>query len=458
MRHTQLNVRNYSSLAVVVLLVSSVSVGFGTVDLAMIAHKGVGHVAAVGEGDLIIAGLIGFFSGFVDTFSSRLAMAEGQGETGRRLPVLAGALLLMVAVCEVVAVAASFAVTPLLHAAHQNADLVPGVHDYVAVRLYSVPLLIGYVALNEALKILGLKNSVIRIMVFGFCINAAADWLFLYSDLSSLFPSPEAAVATATSAAQTLMACASTVVFVRQMRRRDRHFARPEPGTTMPEFWSMARTAPGIGVRHLNDYMGAIVPMMFVAPLGVQALAAFGLAVKIYTLFCRIPQACVSATFVYYAYEVGREQSPSRLRASASRLVTYCAVPTAAGAVVVMVSSPWLVKAFGGASIDTGTAVAMLFAFMATIPLYVFEASYGEMLTVHQRGGMLSVSSTLTTWLIMIPAVVIGVTVWSSAAWSIAAGGVLATAVQAWIFHRTLRVGHWSTVPAETASVGAQVA
>jgi hypothetical protein len=40
---------------------------------------------------------------------------------------------------------------------------------------------------------------------------------------------------------------------------------------------------------------------------------------------------------------------------------------------------------------------------MNTVPLYLFEAAYGEILTVHQQAGLLSVSSTVTTWLLMIP-------------------------------------------------------
>jgi len=453
MKHTQLNVRNYSSFALVIFLISSVSVGFGTIDLIMVARKGGIHVAAVGQGDLITIGLVALFVGFVDTFSSRLAMAEGSGQTSRRLPVLTAALLLMVGVCEAAGVLLVIGVKPFLELAHQDPRLIPLVNDFVSVRMYSIGLMIAYAAVSEALKICGLKNVTFSVLCVGFGANALLDWLFLYSGLAAAFSSPEQAVATATVAAQALMTCCSLVIFGWQLRKRHDQFDRPSKDDVVGEFWSMARTAPGVGVRHLNDYMGSIIPMMFVGTIGIQPVAAYAVGAKIYTIFCRVPQACVSATFMYYGYEVGREAPPDRLAKLSRTLLTYAAIPTAVATVLVAGTAPWLVRIFSNGTLDTGLAERMLFAFMITVPLYIFEASYGELLTVHQRGGLLSVTSTLTTWFIMIPLAAYGVFVLHSAVLAIAIGGIASTAVIVYLFRRALRKDHWTPTAEELAEV-----
>lgn len=453
MKHTELTVRNYSSFAVTILLMSSVGVGFGAIDLAMIAPKGVLHVAAVGQADLIVAGLFALFSGVVDTFASRLAMSEGRGGGLERLGVLGAALLIMAVLCEGVGLLVALGIDPVLRALHQNSTLVPLVGHYVAVRLGSAGLLVLYAATNEALKICGLKNRSFAVLLVGFGVNALLDWVFLYTGCSSLFPSPEAAVSSATVASQLVMTVCCLTVFVRAMRKRFQVFSRPARSEVLAEFGSMARTAPGIGVRHVNDYMGAIVPMMFIGTLGIQPLAAYGLAAKIYTIFCRIPQSCVAASFIYYSYQVGREVTPGQLARIARKLLTYTAVPTAVGAVCVLAGAPWLVKAFGSSAIDTGAAKTMLLAFMATIPLYIFEATYGEFLSVHQRGGLLSATSTLTTWFIMIPLAGLGVFVLKSAALAFVLGSVTATVVIVAVFGRALHKDHW----AQTADARVEV-
>jgi hypothetical protein len=72
---------------------------------------------------------------------------------------------------------------------------------------------------------------------------------------------------------------ASRAVFLRQIRTRG---PSPDPATCVwAEFGSIARTAPGVGARHLNDYLGAIVPLLFVGVLGVAPVAAYAVLVAL---------------------------------------------------------------------------------------------------------------------------------------------------------------------------------
>ncbi|WP_046729985.1 MATE family efflux transporter [Streptomyces humi] len=463
MKHTELTVRNYTGFATTIFLTGLVSVGFGAVDILLISPKGLDQVAAVGLGDVINAGLTALLAiGVVDTFSSRLAIAEGRGDLARRLPVLASALLVLLLVAQASAVLLSSAVQPGLRLAGQDPRLAGLAADFVIVRGCSLGFTILYAALNEALKICGLKNRSLLLLVVGLATNAALDWAFLYTPLSGRFASPVVAVAAATTGSQLLIACFALRFFLRRMRARGERFTRPERASVVAETRSMARNAPGVGARHFNDYAGTITVTLLLGTLGVQVLAAVTVATKIWSLFCRIPQACVSGTFVYYGYRLGQDESdlptaartlPATTRSSpatarslpatARTLLRYAAVPTAAGAVTVALAAPWLVRLFAGAGQDERLTRSLLFAFLLTVPAYLLENHFGEILSVHQRGALLATASAVTTYALAVPLAAVGVFVLHSP-FLVTASGVLPSAVLATAFHRSLRKDHWT--------------
>ncbi|CQR66117.1 MATE family efflux transporter [Streptomyces leeuwenhoekii] len=436
MEHTRFTVRNFSSYTTVVLGLGLVSVGFGTLDLIMIAPKGLDQVAAVGQAEVLISAIYAVFIGVVDVFGSRLAIAEGEGLTWRRLPVLATALLLLLIPCQIIGVALGLGVEPLLRVTGQKAELIPLVGDYVQVRTYAIALVLGYMILSESLKICGLKNLSAVNLLFGFAMNALFNWVFLNTDASRLFDSPAAAVATATLVAQGLMALSGGIVLVRQLRSRPESFARPERQAVLAEFRSMTRTAPGVGLRHFNDYMGTTIPLLFIGTLGVVQLAAATVATKIYTLFCRVPQACFAGSFVFYGYALGDRSSD--LTRTVRKMRLYAAVPTAVATAVTVLAAPWLVEAFASPGLDRDLAQSLLFAYLLYIPAYFFEQIFGEMLTVHQRGGLLFVSSTVVTYALTIPLAWYAVFVLDSTFLAVACKGI-PTAVLALVFWRALR-------------------
>jgi Na+-driven multidrug efflux pump len=443
MKHTEFTTRNYASLSVLMLVVGLVVVGFGAVDLAMVAGKGVEHVAAVGTGDVIVTAIMAFFAGGVDVFGSRLAIAEGEGSTARRLPVLVLALVLLLVVWQILGALLVQAVDPALRAVGQKHDIVPLIGDYVSVRTYGVVAAMVYAASSEALKICGMKNLSLVTVCIGFVANAALDWVFLYTGLQRLFSSPETAVATATVGAQVAMGLYAGITFFRAIRARSEHFERPSRVAVGSEFVSMLRTASGVGARHLNDYAGAVVPMLFIGTLGVPSLAAASVATKIYTLFCRVPQACIYGSYVFYGYAVGgRAVDPRTLM---RRLFTLEAVPTGVATVLFIATAPWLVRLFGGAQIDASLAELLLLAFLVGMPVYLVEKTFGEMLTVHQRGALLAVGSTVTTYAVAIPVAAVAVFLLKSSFLALLSGSI-ASAVLGAVFWVVLRRDCWPQV------------
>jgi len=87
----------------------------------------------------------------------------------------------------------------------------------------------------------------------------------------------------------------------------------------------------------------------------------------------------------------------------------------AISAVLVMAASRWLVMLFGGGSGDTRLGVVLVLAFFICLLPYFFEAFYGELLTVHQQGALLSVASTIVTYALVIPFAAIAIFVLHSA-------------------------------------------
>ncbi|MFF0145161.1 Na+-driven multidrug efflux pump [Amycolatopsis sulphurea] len=444
MQHTQLTARNYGSFASLIVVLGFATTGVGAVDLAMIAPKGVQHVAAVGQGDLLVTGVLAFFLGVVESFSSRLALAEGERTTAQRLPVLAGALLVMVVLCQLLAFGVAAFSEPALTLLGQKGDIVPLIGDYVSTRMLGAAFVVLYYGLNEALKICGARNMSLVVLLVGLGLNAVLDWAFLYTGGQAWFASPESAVAASTVAAQLVMVVLAGWMFAVRMRARGQRWARPSRRAVTEEFLGQLRTGPGVGARHLNDYAGSVVPVMFIGATDVQVLAAALVATKIYTLFCRFPQACFEATFVFYGYSLGRADTDHA--ATVRTLRRYAAAPTALAAVLAIVALPWEVDLFAGEGLDHGLAQLFFLAYMLYLPAYFFEQMLGRMLTVHRKGGLLFTASTTLTYLVTIPLAWVSVFVFHSVFLAIASKGV-ATVALAYIYWRAFRTATRS--PAE---------
>ncbi|MFE0421352.1 MATE family efflux transporter [Streptomyces sp. NPDC058953] len=443
--HTELTRKNFSNFAAVILMTSSVGVGLGAVDLAMVAPLGVEFVAAVGLADLIVMGLTAYCAGLVHVFASRLGIAEGERSLSTRLPPLVGAFLLCALILQALAIGLAFGSAWFLELADQDRDLIPLAVDYIQVRLFGIILALVWASVSEALRVCNMKSFSFKILLYGFVANAVLNYVFLYTDASSVFSSPAQAVAVATVIVYAGMAVYGSVVFLRRIRQRERDIARASRQAVLTEFRSMVWISQGVGVRHLNDYMAAIIPFMFIGTLGPQVLAASTVAAKVYTVFCRIPQACVAGTSVFYSYQIGKGASPYELWSDGRRLLAYTAVPTMIGTVVTLALSPWLVRIFGGSGeLDTRQGVMMLLAFMITMPLYILEATYTAILTVHQRGALLSTVSTVATYGLMIPLAWISVFVLESAFWAIALGSIASAAVIVPLLGRALYRDHWA--------------
>ena len=174
-------------------------------------------------------------------------------------------------------------------------------------------------------------------------------------------------------------------------------------------------------------------------------MAASTVASTIWTLFCRVPQACFGAAFVFYGYV--SESGGAVAREVRRRIAIYSAIPMAVAVVVFLALSPALIWILTAGNLDTWTGMIMVAAFFIVVVPYFFEGLNGELLSVLEDGGFMSWTSTLTTWLGNIGFAAFGIFVLHSAFWAFALA-VIPTIVLGSAFT-------WRLTPDEPSNVGA---
>ncbi len=147
--HSQLTVSGYLGYVSVAFWAGMIIVGFGAIDLAMVAPFGAVQLAAVGQADILVTAVMAGVLGFSDSYSTRLAQAEGAGRTKRTfLPLVLG-LVVVAFGLTCLLIAATPAIEPLLYMFGQIETLVPLIAAYIVIRLIGSGLFLLYYAANE---------------------------------------------------------------------------------------------------------------------------------------------------------------------------------------------------------------------------------------------------------------------------------------------------------------------
>ena len=403
--HSQLTVSGYLGYVSVAFWAGMIIVGFGAIDLAMVAPFGAVQLAAVGQADILVIAVMAGVLGFSDSYSTRLAQAEGAGRTKRTfLPLVLG-LVVVAFGLTCLLIAATPAIEPLLYMFGQIETLVPLIASYIVIRLIGSGLFLLYYAANETLKISGHRRFAIAVLVFGLVANAGLNIIFLYvAPIAALFSSPTAAVAWATLVSEATMAIAASILASWLLRYRVNWSLSNISVSFGAEFFALLRHGPGAGARRLNDYVSALIPLLLIGTFSVAAVAAAAVATRIYMIFCRIPQATFAAAFLYYSYALGQRSivTSFALQDTVRKLLRASVIITTIGlAVSAFFLAPILDLIEGGA--DRTLVLWLLAAFTIALPAYVFEQFFAELLVANERSQFLLVSTSITTYLVILP-------------------------------------------------------
>ena len=403
--HSQLTVSGYLGYVSVAFWAGMIIVGFGAIDLAMVAPFGAVQLAAVGQADILVTAVMAGVLGFSDSYSTRLAQAEGAGRTKRTFLPLVRGLVVVAFGLTCLLIAATPAIEPLLYMFGQIETLVPLIAAYIVIRLIGSGLFLLYYAANETLKISGHRRFAIAVLVFGLVANAGLNIIFLYvAPIAALFSSPTAAVAWATLVSEATMAIAASILASWLLRYRVNWSLSNISVSFGAEFFALLRHGPGAGARRLNDYVSALIPLLLIGTFSVAAVAAAAVATRIYMIFCRIPQATFAAAFLYYSYALGQRSivTSFALQDTVRKLLRASVIITTIGlAVSAFFLAPILDLIEGGA--DRTLVLWLLAAFMIALPAYVFEQFFAELLVANERSQFLLVSTSITTYLVILP-------------------------------------------------------
>ncbi|WP_426625402.1 MATE family efflux transporter [Leifsonia sp. McL0607] len=424
------------------LAIDSISVGYGVVDMIFVSAFGVAMVAGVGLGDLLTALYLAFFAGSVDVFASRLARRVGAGEGYVWLAPLFRGFLLVAVPWTLIGLLLAVLTPALLEMVGSDPAVVGVASGYVLVRMIGIPFTLTLAAASAALRIFNKRGMSVMLVGIGFVLNIGVDALFLYSPLASFFFTPVAAVASATLVVQVLTGAAGVVLLIRFVRRHGTAERRkPAEGVRgLGLARDMLKTSVGIGLRQLNDYAASVVPFVLISRLDIATIAAATVATRIWTIYCRVPQACLAAAGVYLGYARGASQ---RIATALMRVtISYVALPSIGAAVLFAVASPLLAQFLGGGDVDIPLTWMLTLCFLIAVPAYVLENLAGEVLTVEQQGKWLSVSSSIVTYAITIPIAIVGVLVLQSAVVAILSAFVASVLLAAVYLRRCRQLGY----------------
>lgn len=451
--HRQLAPGTFSGLAFAILAIDLIAVGNGVVDVIFLTPFGLEAIAAMGLGDSVVLLFFAFFAGVVDVYASRLARAEGKGHTAHAMVRLLTSAVRVVACWSALACAVVLLLPLGFSTMGADATLRVYAEHYAAARLLGLALSLALSLASVSLRIFGYKKLSVWLVVIMFMANAGLNWVFLHGSAHVLFATPVLAVGVATIVAQAFAGLIGWLVLARHLRRiRSAEEKETGVGTEPSEFdygASMFRTSSGVGMRQMNNYVAAVLPFLMISSLDVGVVAATTVATKLWTIYCRVPQAALGAAGIFLAY--ARGESTDRAHSSARRIFyPYVVAPSILAGVVILVLAPWLSRLFGGEEVRTDTVFLLFVAFMLGVPFYLAEQYSAEILTLEQEGTVMASMSTAVTCVVAAPIAVTGVLVWQSAFISLLSAAA-ASAVLAFGFtRRTMSMGYHYGVLRET--------
>ncbi|MDO4252966.1 MAG: MATE family efflux transporter [Rothia sp. (in: high G+C Gram-positive bacteria)] len=411
--HTRYTPYNFITFASTMFTIEVISVGYGAVDLAFISSFGSLQIAAVGLGDLITALYIAFFAGIVDAYATRLSRAEGSSSTRNHFTVLFSALCIFSILSGIFGCILSRYTPLFLVIFESNPGVANIASDYISVRMLGLPFTIILAAISVALRIIGKKNISVSIIFIGFFLNAGFNAIFLYVINIPKFDNPVVAISLATIVVQLINCIIGGIILAMSMQPRNDTIK----SQIRPSFISVAKPmyaqGLGVGLRQMNDYAASVVPFILISRLDISVIAASAVAVKIWTIYCRVPQSLLSSAGIFIGYARGKNQQEAHKVAKKSFRIIFW--PSIAVALITFILIPFFTLVLGGNNVDNKVVFLLYGAYLIGVPAYIIENFCSEILVVERRAAWLSLPSTVVTYTLTIPLAAIGVIIFNSA-------------------------------------------
>ncbi|MFY4695267.1 MATE family efflux transporter [Burkholderia glumae] len=401
--------RDYYGYAGTVLATSLLSIGFGAIDIAMLAPFGAGAVAGVGLSNMILAAMLALSYGFLDQLATEVAAKHASGSLHDDAAILALSALAFCLVWCALLYALSTAVPSVLAWLHQSPAVIDVAQNYLSIRAPFVILSVCQLAIASSLRICGLKGVALVSLALGFAVNALLNWVFLYGDAFRDILKPETAVAWSTVLAQVAMIALSLYPCAKYIRTdlRFEHGNGANPFAKVKErFVDYTSATLSVGVKHLNDYVGSLLLMILIGQFGAEVQASAQISATIMTVFYRLPQSLCDATLV--AYSRLKSLSGSVAAGFQRSLFQLAFWPTICAGLALWATMPWLSAVVSSDAAGIAPRACTLARIdLLFLPFYAVQHICAQFLIVDKKRRHLARWSMGVTYLLFVPAALI---------------------------------------------------
>ncbi|WP_087026831.1 MATE family efflux transporter [Thaumasiovibrio subtropicus] len=273
---------------------------FNLVDTFFIAMLGTDALAAISFTFPITFAVNCITMGIGVGLSSLIGQQLGQGNHHAAARLTSHGLLLAVLLVCMASTVGVFTIEPLFRALGASSELVPMIHEYMAIWYVTIPLLVVPMAGNSAIRATGDTKTPAKIMMVAGCLNGLLDPLLIFG----LGPFPAlgiqgAAIASAISWAGAL-SCSGIVLI-----KREKLLSWPERALMLKDWRRILKIGTPAGLTSaMNPLSGAIL-MVILAAQGNAAVAAYGAAQRIESILLIVIMALASIFTPFMAQNMG---------------------------------------------------------------------------------------------------------------------------------------------------------
>ncbi|KDM92187.1 MATE family efflux transporter [Photobacterium galatheae] len=276
---------------------------FNLVDTFFISLLGTQALAAVSFTFPVTFALNSITMGVGVGLSACIGRLLGSGDDHAAARVSSHGLLLAVLLVVTAAGLGLLTINPLFRLLGAEDNLLPIIHEYMAVWYLAIPLLVIPMAGNSAIRATGDARTPAKIMMLAGVINGVLDPLLIFG----YGPFPELGVRGAAISSGVSWAVA-LVWSLRILIVREKLLTMPDLRIIFADWRQILHIGTPAGLSNALTPLSNAFIMVLLAAQGTSSVAAYGAAMRIESLLMLVMIALSSALMPFMAQNLGAEQ------------------------------------------------------------------------------------------------------------------------------------------------------
>jgi len=280
-------------------------VGFGLVDSYFISLLGTNELAAVSFTFPVGMVLMNVAIGLGVGVASVLSRIIGEGDSHRAQRIATDSIFLAVVVVSVICVGGILTIDPLFRALGAEPQVMPHIHDYMFIYYFAIPFLVVPIVGNSAIRATGDTKTPAKIMVVAAVGNAILDPLLIFG----LFGFPELGIKGAAWA--TLFGWMFATVWAMWVLGKREHLLileKPELNEVMQSWKDVLYIGIPAALTYSLAPIATGLLIVLVADYGTQAVAAYGVGVRVRPIAAIVALGLSSSLPVFVGQNFGAKR------------------------------------------------------------------------------------------------------------------------------------------------------